>query len=905
LEGHEVMSRQDHSRGEDHIVSTSGAENEVRIEPLESRLLLSGGVELSSPPVAAAEVTAAVATNTVPNRPYGLVSVPLSSTSVGIGFYDASGDETGFVVERATSASGPFSPIQTVPAHAGSFGFISLDDNTAAPATTYYYRVKAVNGSVSTEYEGPVSVTTPPDNSGGTIGLGTGTVPNGPYGLTAAAASEHAVQVSFHDNASDETAFVLERAASAGGPFAQVHTIASSPGVGEVVMDTDATVVGGTTYFYRVKAINGPLSSGYAGPASATTPGSPVNPGGPPNGPYGLSVTQGAGTSVNVFFIDNADNETALVIERGASAGGPFATLATLPASPGAGGVVTYTDNAVAQGQTWYYRAYALNGSVASSIAGPIGFTVGSGGGGGTTTNPGGPPNGPYALSAFAFGPAQVQLTFHDNSTNETGFVVERSTTSAAGPFVPMFTLPPSPGANLVSFSDTTTQPATTYYYRVYAVNGPYVSSIAGPLTVTTPGAAPYSTGPISLDKSFNASGEAVDGTTAPAVRAIGGFRADLFTLSINGSGGGTVEHFNGDGSVDTSFGIGGKLDTPAGFTAAAAFATSNGRYLVAGTVPHAGANPARRDAAVQALNTHGVDPSFGPNGFAGGGQSIIDLGADVAIGGMVVGPDQKIYVGGTAGGTDYFVARLTADGVLDDSFGVNGISRMHVDFGAAAGGLVLPGPIALDPADGSVVTVAEGVPLFAGGGARVTFLLGERLLPNGTGTELFRTGGSNDQTYDIRDILVEPDRRIVYAGSVSGPAGTQGLIARVNSNGTADGPFGPPPSSLGPGLGPRGNASLNSILLLGNGGFLVAGSQQGDPFNGGTPNNDRIIMRLNPDGTIDPTAAPNEPDHILRTDLASLDETTNALVMAADGTLTAAGQRNHHLSLLRYKNSA
>lgn len=54
-----------------------------------------------------------------------------------------------------------------------------------------------------------------------------------------------------------------------------------------------------------------------------------------------------------------------------------------------------------------------------------------------------------------------------DNSTNEQGFEVGRSTSSAGG-FVRVAMV----GANATSYTDRAVQRKQTYYYRVRAVNG-------------------------------------------------------------------------------------------------------------------------------------------------------------------------------------------------------------------------------------------------------------------------------------------------------------------------------------------------------------------------------------------------------------------------------------------------
>jgi hypothetical protein len=125
-----------------------------------------------------------------------------------------------------------------------------------------------------------------------------------------------------------------------------------------------------------------------------------------------------------------------------------------------------------------------------SSINGPIAATA-TASPGTTLPNPGGPPNGPYGFSAAPLPPVgatrPIQFKFFDNATNETDFVIEQAS-SVNGPWSTADVLGPSDGTgSLVSVIDSTSAlPGQTYFYRVYARNGTFLSSIAGPLQVTT-----------------------------------------------------------------------------------------------------------------------------------------------------------------------------------------------------------------------------------------------------------------------------------------------------------------------------------------------------------------------------------------------------------------------------------
>src|SRR5947209_296919 len=97
-----------------------------------------------------------------------------------------------------------------------------------------------------------------------------------------------------------------------------------------------------------------------------------------------------------------------------------------------------------------------------------------------------GPPNGPFSLSATATSATSVNLAFYDSATDETGFVVQRAT-SQNGAYATIANLPPAAGSfTQVKYTDTSDQPSTTYFYKVFAVNGAYQSS-AATASVTTP----------------------------------------------------------------------------------------------------------------------------------------------------------------------------------------------------------------------------------------------------------------------------------------------------------------------------------------------------------------------------------------------------------------------------------
>lgn len=161
--------------------------------------------------------------------------------------------EVGYRVERATVAAdgtvGGYTKLSDALANQTSY-----EDATVTSAASYRYRVVAYNAAGERTSLAVDSLPVAPD---------------APSGLTAVANSSTQVALSFTDNATFETGFVVERSRD-GGAFSQVAAPAALSGTGTVTL-TD-TLPGPGTYEYRVKAVNGASSSLWSNTASVTPP---------------------------------------------------------------------------------------------------------------------------------------------------------------------------------------------------------------------------------------------------------------------------------------------------------------------------------------------------------------------------------------------------------------------------------------------------------------------------------------------------------------------------------------------------------------------------------------------------------------------------------------------------------
>lgn len=91
-------------------------------------------------------------------------------------------------------------------------------------------------------------------------------------------------------------------------------------------------------------------------------------------------------------------------------------------------------------------------------------------------------PNAPSGLNIITIGVGELLVGWSDNSVNETGFKLERSSTGGGSGFAEIA----QPAANATSYSNTGLTSGTTYYYRIRAYNGAGNSSYSSEANGTT-----------------------------------------------------------------------------------------------------------------------------------------------------------------------------------------------------------------------------------------------------------------------------------------------------------------------------------------------------------------------------------------------------------------------------------
>jgi thermitase len=136
-------------------------------------------------------------------------------------------------------------------------------------------------------------------------------------------------------------------------------------------------------------------------------------------------------------------------------------------------------------------------------------------------------PSAPSALGATATSSSQINLTWTDNSANETGFKIERSSDGTT------FSQIATAGANTSSFSDADLTASTTYSYRVRAYNATGDSSYSEVVTAQTLAPPPVPGAPTTLSASAISKNQINLAWTAGSAGGQTGFKIER-TTDIN-----------------------------------------------------------------------------------------------------------------------------------------------------------------------------------------------------------------------------------------------------------------------------------------------------------------------------------------------------------------------------------
>jgi fibronectin type 3 domain-containing protein len=323
----------------------------------------------------------------------------------------------------------------------------SFVDGTVVPGTIYYYKVTGVDPNAASPTD-PTAESAPSSEVSAAAQPGSVAF-NPPSNLVGAAQNGPQVQLTWNTNSTTGTGFTIERATDAA--FTQNVTNVSAPATsGSTATYTDTTVVADNTYFYRVQALNGSVTTAFSNPVTENIPAPPATPS---NG-HATLITA---TTVDLAWTNNATNAAVYKIFREV-VGGTFTQIASLPPT-----ATSFDDSNLTPGTNYDYHIEAWNISGNADRTGADLYTVSP-----AITN--------LAATASA---GQVGLIWTAPlGATEMTYNVYRGTSAGGEAATPLVT-----GLTTTSFTDTSVTVGPTYYYEVTSVD---------PESLATPSVAPF-----------------------------------------------------------------------------------------------------------------------------------------------------------------------------------------------------------------------------------------------------------------------------------------------------------------------------------------------------------------------------------------------------------------------------
>ncbi len=175
-----------------------------------------------------------------------------------------------------------------------------------------------------------------------------------PSSLIATAAGTTTINLSWTDNATNETNIVVQRSLLSGGSFVTIATLSANTS-----SYSNSGLNSATTYYFRVQATNLVASSSWSNIATATTATPPLTP---PAAPGNLVAVNKSCNAITLTWNDNSANEAKFELRRSLSLNGTYSTIATLTAN-----TTTYTNTGLTRGKRYYYMVRATNSAGSST----------------------------------------------------------------------------------------------------------------------------------------------------------------------------------------------------------------------------------------------------------------------------------------------------------------------------------------------------------------------------------------------------------------------------------------------------------------------------------------------------------------------------------------------------------
>lgn len=425
-----------------------------------------------------------------PNKPSpasNLTATSTSKTSVRLDWSDNPApqyNETNYEIYQGTIAGGPYILIAITGANATTYNVINL-----TPKTKYYYKLRAINNSAASVASNEADITTDSDTQ----------VPTAPGNLQVTGVTRTSVSLSWTASTDDIAVIRYD---------VYINGVKSYPSTTTSITINELTP--SQTYAFSIRAVDGagnlsPFSNQVtAQPRISGIPYkhytytrswsnlpdfnslTPVVTGVMPNvaitprvqNDYFAFLWEGyiiIPTSGTYYFRTNSDDGSRLwlgslngttspysfsgtpVVNNDGLHGGQDATSSARSLTAGVYPIaVAFYEEGGGEAMTISWRTPSTGSSFVTVPNSA--FQQGE-------VNNGSAPTAPSALSASAVSYNQINVSWTDNSNNESGFEIYRSTNSDIG-FAPVG----NAAANATTFSDNSVSPATTYYYKIKSI---------------------------------------------------------------------------------------------------------------------------------------------------------------------------------------------------------------------------------------------------------------------------------------------------------------------------------------------------------------------------------------------------------------------------------------------------
>jgi hypothetical protein len=182
-------------------------------------------------------------------------------------------------------------------------------------------------------------------------------LPAPPTSLGAVAINYGRIDLSWHDNATNETGYTLQRRTDTTSSWAAITNLSTN-----TISFSDNGVSDGTKYFYRAYASNIAGNSAPSNVANAITPMQP---------PTNLTAAQMQGAAIKLTWQDNSSSELGYYIERKLGSSGTYATTDSVVSN-----VAAFTDTKGVPGNNYFYRVRGYNSAVTSAYSNEVNITL-------------------------------------------------------------------------------------------------------------------------------------------------------------------------------------------------------------------------------------------------------------------------------------------------------------------------------------------------------------------------------------------------------------------------------------------------------------------------------------------------------------------------------------------------